>query len=241
MTFLIALQWVLMASGVTIYLLVLHEMLKGVYRQMPMLLAYFCATLLGAVVQCAAIFDTGAWTKSTAHLYWFSDMTCRACLLLALIQFLRKSLDDSPASRPIRHLLPIVFVLFTAASFYFHTSPHLTRYMTAVTRDLEFASIVLNMILWSHLLRSRSTLLLSICASLGVQMAGAAIGHSLRMMAVANHSIPLVTAGNYIMVLSHLGCCFLLWRALHRAKQGASIWQPRMTGLSHTPATHGAH
>jgi hypothetical protein len=50
---------------------------------------------------------------------------------------------------------------------------------------------------------------LSLASALGVQMTGAAIGHSFRYMSAAT-----VPFGDVILVASHLLCFYLMWRAL---------------------------
>jgi F0F1-type ATP synthase assembly protein I len=86
--------------------------------------------------------------------------------------------------------------------------------MTKLARNLSFCSVILNLALWAVLIKARHTdrRLLLISGGLGVQMAGKAIGHSLRQVSAST-----VLAGNLVYVLSHLACMYIWWQAFRHS------------------------
>jgi hypothetical protein len=85
--------------------------------------------------------------------------------------------------------------------------------MTVVSRDLSFCTALLNLVLWSALLRNRkrSVELLLVSGGIGLQTTAKAVGHSLRSLSLATK-----TPGNFIVVLGHLLCLFIWWRTFRR-------------------------
>ncbi len=97
----------------------------------------------------------------------------------------------------------------------------LNTQMTLLARNLGFFATVANLILWALLIRSRhpDRTLLLLSGGLGVEMAGKAIGHSLRTLAPA-----LVGFGNLIIVLSYLFGLYVWWQAFRH-------WRPNPAPL----------
>ena len=88
--------------------------------------------------------------------------------------------------------------------------------MTRFSRNLGFLAVLLNLVLWAALLKHRrpdQTLLL-VSGGMGIQMAGKAIGHALRQLSPST-----VTAGNLVIVLSHLLCLYIWWQAFRKPSE----------------------
>ena len=106
-------------------------------------------------------------------------------------------------------------VLFAALSLYFTYNHGLDLWMTQFSRNVGFLAVILNLILWAALLKHRrpdQTLLL-VSGGMGIQMAGKAIGHSLRQLRLT------VTTGNLVIVLSHLLCLYIWWQAFRKPSE----------------------
>jgi hypothetical protein len=92
----------------------------------------------------------------------------------------------------------------------------LSLWMTNVSRDLNFTAAILDVLLWTILLASRrkDRLLLMISGGLGIKFAGAAVGHSILLL--ANKSQPIVLIGGLIVVLTYLVSLYVWWEAFRR-------------------------
>jgi hydrogenase-4 membrane subunit HyfE len=90
--------------------------------------------------------------------------------------------------------------------------------MTQLSRDLGFLAVILDLALWAVLIQSRrpDRTLLMVSAGMGIQMAGKAIGHSLRQL-----SRSAIVPGNLIIVLSGLLCLYIWWQAFRHYDQNA--------------------
>ncbi|MBK5295364.1 MAG: hypothetical protein JJE04_27265 [Acidobacteriia bacterium] len=93
-----------------------------------------------------------------------------------------------------------------------------TKWMTALAGQLSFYSALLNFVLWTALIRSRSRSLqmLLIAGGLGLLTTGKAIGHQLRGW---NQSI--VPFANLFIILCHLLCLLVWWQAFVRAPESS--------------------
>ncbi len=207
-------------------LLVMRELLRGCYRKMPFLFAYVVGVFLSAVVAMAAYFDFGRWTRHTASYYWVLEALLTLLVFVMLISFIYQITADRPGSFLLRAVLIAGSLLFAIVSFLVHYSDRLVlnRWMTNVTRDISFGAVILNLLLWTGIDSRRQRLLLGISAGLGIQMAGDAIGHSLRQMSRSG-----VIPGDYVLVAAHILCFYTWWRALARERT--------ITASQATPAT----
>jgi hypothetical protein len=141
---------------------------------------------------------------------------------------------------PLVRMLTIGAIIAAAVSVFVHFDNRPNTFMTAVTRDLTFLAALLNMILWRFLiqLRKRDFLLLAVCAGLGIQCTGDAIGHSFRILArQMGPSMAIHEFGNIIMSLSAV-ITIGIWhtaftRSKYRADQTAGAAKlPEPAGVS---------
>lgn len=82
--------------------------------------------------------------------------------------------------------------------------------MTQLSRNLGFAAVILNLLLWAALIRSSpvNRTLLMLSGGFGIEMAGQAIGHSFRQI-----SRSLILTGDIIIVITSLVCLYIWWQA----------------------------
>lgn len=96
-----------------------------------------------------------------------------------------------------------------------------------MSRDLNFFSAILNLILWALLIGSKEKdfRLLLISGGLGIQYTGAALGQSLRTLS------PTTTlAGNIVVLVSHFLCLYVWWEAFRKNQVAAPKAAAKQTG-----------
>ncbi len=205
--------WILLSSlGIALQLLVINALVRGAIRRYRALFAYVVVLFLTTIVE-AAVFYRPAATWITTDYYWAFDAVRQALIFLIVLSFTDQALPGSHRVPSVRGVLWGGAALFVAASLYFTRDPVFGRWMTDLSRNLGFLAVALNMILWAVLLRSRRVdrVLLMVTGGMGIQMAGKAIGHSLRQVS-GNGVLP----GNLVLVLSHLLCLYIWWQAFRR-------------------------
>ena len=208
-------QWILWGGALLLQLLVIRELLRGYYRKMPFLFLYAVGVFLSTVVAMAAYFDFGRWTSRTASYYWLLEALLTLLVFGMLISFIYQITAGRPGSFLLRVMLIAGSLLFAIVSIVVHYTglAWLNRWMTNVTRDISFGAVILNLLLWTGIDSRKQRLLLGISAGLGIQMAGDAIGHSLRQMSRAT-----VIPGDFVLAAANPLCFYTWWRALVRER-----------------------
>lgn len=195
--------------GVVLQVLVIAALLRGPYRKFKILFIYSIVLLLITVGEAAAFYDREIWTRTSRH-YWIGDSILQTLIFVLVISLVHRALTASQKRAAIRRVLIGTAAIFVAFSVCFTQGPVFGVWMTKLSRNLGFAAVILNLVLWAALIRERSgdrTLLL-VSGGLGIQMAGKAIGHSLRQL-----SRGLIFTGDLVIVLSHLVCLYIWWQA----------------------------
>ena len=138
-------------------------------------------------------------------------------IFLVVLSFIRQALGAGPQHAMLKRLLWGGVTAFSIASALFTQDPRLGHWMTNLSRNLGFLAVVLNLVLWAVLIQYRrgDRTLLMVAGGMGLQMAGKAIGHSLRQLSPST-----AVAGNLIIVLSHLLCLYIWWQGF---RQPASL------------------
>jgi hypothetical protein len=212
------LQWMFIVAGAVVQLLLIAVLVRGSYRTFPFLFAYAVAAFLATAVEVAAILDLMWWSTYTYKYYWINDLILQSLIMLLVLSLVYQSMQDNPKRPSTIRLLVLGVVIVAAASLAFYWSKPLNERMTDVARNLSFSAVLLNLVLWMSLIRRRlpDPRLLVISGALGIQMAGQAIGHSLRQLAAPRRSVLLVTAGNVMIAASHVMCMYLCWQTLRQ-------------------------
>jgi len=203
-------------AGVILQVLVVAALLKGHYREFRLLFVYCVILLLATVVDVSAYYSPGMWTR-TSRTYWVSDAVLQFLIYCVVISLIHRGLENSPERMRIRRFLIVGAVVFTALSLVLTQGGMIGVWMTKLARNLGFCAVILNLILWAVLLKSRhpDRRLLLISGGLGIQMAGKAIGHSLRQI-----SVPTRIPGNLVIVLTHLICLYIWWQTFRASSAG---------------------
>ena len=137
------------------------------------------------------------------QMFWTGDLIAHAAISLLIISLIWQTLDDGARKNTVL-LISAAVVGFALVSSYIFYDPHLNRWMTPVSRNLSFCEEMLNLILWSILLKGKASdyLLLMVSAGIGVQVTGEVIGHTLRVYA----SDSILWVPNTLVYISEIVC-----------------------------------
>jgi hypothetical protein len=203
-------RWLGVVLAVLLQVAVLTCLLKGAYRAYPMLLVFMVASFLSTVASTSAVLGSPEWTRYAARVFWICDSLLYAIIFALQVHLISQGLSGPQARRRIAYLIA-GGIVFTALAIWTSHHPRMNLWMTQMIRNFGFGAMILNLALWTMLLRNPDRCRLMITAAFGIMLAGEAIGHSLRQM--ANY---LVTLGNFVLIGTYLLSLYLLWRALSR-------------------------
>jgi hypothetical protein len=201
-------------------ILVVSVMLRGAYRRYGALFGYTIVLFVTSAVETVAFcWPSHAALPSTE--YWVFDSIRQALVYVVVISLIFSASEQSARRASIGRFLITGSVLFAALSLYFTYNLGLNYWMTRFSRNLGFLAVILSLVLWAALLKHRrpDQTLLMVTGGMGIQMAGKAIGHALRQLSPST-----LTAGNLVIVLSHLLCLYVWLQAfLKPSKQPVAI------------------
>lgn len=203
------------AVGLILQILLIAAMLRGAYRVFRVLFVYAVVLLVTTAFDVTAFFGS-SYSEGLAAYYWIYDSIRQALLYVVVISLIFSASEQSAKRASIRRLLIAGSLFYAALSLYFTYNRGLDFWMTRFSRNLGFLAVILNLILWAALLKRQrpdQTLLL-VTGGMGIQMAGKAIGHSLRQLSKST-----VTAGDFVLVLSHLLCLYIWWQAFRKPSE----------------------
>ncbi len=211
--------WFLWIAGITLQILVVHCLTsRRLYRRFPILFAYAAALLITSLLDMAMYLDWGGWGRSTINVYWTDDVIRQIGLLTVLLSLVYEN-DRRAASRgAVVRWLGFGFAAAAATGYVIYLRQPLNEAWTQLIRNLSFIAVIYNFLLWTRLIaEKRDRLLLALSAGVGVQVAGEAIGHSLRTIGLAHRQAFAVNGANYLLVIAHICCLFIWFRALSAA------------------------
>jgi hypothetical protein len=221
------LQILALAVGLPLQVLVVAALLRGAWRRFPLLLAFAAVELVSSLVQAPGALESMLGRHPTGLPYWVTywsgELITQLVLYAVVISLLYRAAEGLRAVRAARVLLVLAACLVAGGTFLAHYNPALMRgvWLTPWFRDLNFVCALMDVVLWMSLMvtrgRDRQVLLLS--GGLGVQFAGAAVGESLRQMAMRSRSHPLALTGGTIMVAANLFRLYVWWRALRQRRR----------------------
>lgn len=209
-----ALQYSAYAIGLCLNLLVISALLRGSYRQYPLVFVYALTLLASTVVEIAVKTASTRVQKDYNYYYWIDEVILVVLVFCVVIAFIDEAARQSPQKFVERHWLVVGAALICAISFFAHRSPHLNRQMTLVSRDLNICAVILDLVLWSLLLTARppNRRLMLLSGGLGLQLTGAIMGEQLRQF---SHSLFLT--GTLLEVTTGFLGLYIWWRALRVA------------------------
>jgi len=202
--------------GVLLQFLVITALSRSGYKRYPVLFFYLLVLFFTSIADLAVFLDLAEWPASYKRNFWVNNTLRQFCMFAVVISLIYKATVQSQRRRALQLALVVGTVGVVALSFTLAPSQYFGLYMTTVSRNLSFTAVVLNLFLWVALIRSRQPdrQLLLVSGGLGLNMAGEAIGQSLRQL-----SRSTVTLGNLVGVLSHLLCLYVWWTAFRHSEQ----------------------
>ena len=188
-------QFLLVGAGFLLQVLLISTLWSGAYKKYPFLFAWALFALLGTLAEVAVVLEL-AKTGVTEQYNWVSELTAEMLTLATLVSMFWNALEGQRGRT--KRVLSVVGALglYLAFSAWVSWNPN---QMTSFFRNMSFGCMLLTLALWLILLRHPNRPLLLICGGFGIQLAGTAIGHSLRYL-----STYTVTAGNLMIMLSYL-------------------------------------
>ncbi len=201
-----------LAVGVTLEALLVASLLRGAYRRFRVLFVYCLILLLTTSVEASAFYNPAIYNRTTLY-YWVIDAARQALLFLLVISLVYQAMGASERRDSFRRALVLGALACVLVSLFVTREQRIGIWMTQLSRDLGFIAVILNLILWAVLLKSGSPdrTLLMVSGGMGIQMAGKAIGHSLRYLSRAT-----IFAGDLLIVVTHLLCLYVWWQAFRR-------------------------
>jgi len=211
------LDWLFLAAGVTLQIVVLSVMLRGPWREYPLLFLYLIASTLTTVVQVSFRYHYGPRSREFVSAYWTSDFLCNFIILLVIIHLIRTAMEGHPKRGSVYWglLLGLAIVAAGTLLYMHYTARHfsLGRWMTVLGRDYYFLSTLLNAILWFTLLRANhpDRRLYLVTSGMGLTLSGAAIAHALRSTGT------LIVAAGALVVFTYLAKVYIWYIAFRKA------------------------
>jgi hypothetical protein len=210
--------WLLLAgTGLALQLLLIRSLTGAAMRRFRVFFVYAVTLFLISVVTVSALWN-GDLFASASRYYWALKAIDQILIFLVVISLIYGAMDRSKKRTMVMRALIGGAFLFACASLYFTRDPRPGHWMTQLSRNLGFLAVILNLILWATLIKSRRAdrALLMVSGGMGIQMAGEAIGHSLRQLSRA-----AILPGDLIIVLSQLLCLYIWWQAFRHSDQNA--------------------
>ena len=210
---------------------VITRLLRGKWRQFPLIFAFVIAEFLVWVAQIPAFWavsfhGTPAARSWSARIYDRGEVFLEFFTFVVVISLIFRASAHLQSRRLMFAVCAGGAILFVGISFWVHYNPSIGvgLWMTPWTRDLNVGTTILDLALWFLLMaqRRKDECLLLLVGALGIQFTGAAIGHSLRSMAPHGHYHAWsAIIGGKVVVVSSLIRLYLWARAFRAAPQAA--------------------
>ncbi len=208
--------------GLPLELLILAALLRGAYKEFPLVFLYVVVDFLTSVIEIrpslAYVSRTPHAVREWALIYWVDERIMQVLVFLLVISLIYRAAGGFRPRRTLLALLVCGTLLFAGVSFFLHYDARVVpgRWMTPWTRDLNLCATILDLALWAMLIapRKKNYRLLMLSGALGIRFTGQAIGQSLRQIgqSLETRSPSLVLAGSILIMLANLVCLYLWWR-----------------------------
>jgi len=208
--------------GVAAEVWVLHTLIRSQHSRFAGVGFCLAVLLLTDIADGVSYLSGGGWTEWYVEYYYLNNAARILSRLAALVSLAYlASTVHTRGTALLKILLGAVAVIAASALLASGSWPH--EYMIEATRNLSFASVILNTMLWLSLIKNRTsdTQLFLVSGGLGLNMAGEAIGQSLLQM--ADVYALLVHAGGVFVIGSQLLCLFIWGKAFQYETQRSVV------------------
>jgi hypothetical protein len=192
-----------------LYVYLLTIILRGHLRPYWALFTYLLILLFTVLIDATLVYAKvpALWGQSQGIVFFTNDLIRQGMVYLLVISLIFSAVRGSERFRWLGRWLVLGAILLAVFFVWFHEDEKITLWMTNVIRNLSLVAMLMNLLLWVLLMKKRTAdrMLLLVTTGLGLQMAGEAMGQSLRLMAKET-----VDIGNAVLVLAHL-CCLAVW------------------------------
>jgi hypothetical protein len=218
----LALQYLLWALGLGLQVLVLNALLRGPWKRHPLIMVYCVALFLTTTIEVAAQSGSRVLARSWRVYYWIDGAVLQTLVFCVVISLIYQATRRAGYGAAMRRLPVVAAALIWACLFLWHHGGlhDLSAWMTLLSRDISFAAVILDLLLWSTLIsfKKKDVELLMLSGGLGLEFAGAAMGQSVRQLALAGQHANVALTGSMLVVVSSLMCLYVWWRTFQRYK-----------------------
>jgi hypothetical protein len=206
-------------ASLLLYVAIIHRLFRAHLRTFFVLFAYLLVLLLTWVIDTTLYYGQGAigFSDDARRLYYINDLTRQAMVYVLVISLILRAVEGSTRFRWVGRWLVLGAAVLAGLFFWFHHDPEkIAAWMTNVIRNLSLVAMLMNLLLWILLVQRRTSdrTLLMVTSGLGLQMAGEAMGQSLRLINPAT-----VQFGNIVLICAHIACLFVWYTAFKNKPQ----------------------
>jgi len=211
------LQWFSWCVSLPLQVALLNSLFRGGFKSFPILLPYSLILFLSTVANIAAR-EGGSLPAAWQKAYWMVELILNFLLYVLILSLVNRAVRQSRHRAKIVRWLILAVGLLWLGALLLTQDPRLNQWMTNFAKYVAFGGALLNLFLWGTLVGTRhpDRSVLMISGGYGVQSAGEAIMHSLRMLATPSRSYPVLITGNLIGALTNALCLAIWWRAVAR-------------------------
>jgi hypothetical protein len=181
---------------------------RGYFTLYPILFLFILTNLLAGVAEWAIVLKFYSISSDDyKSYYWTNEFALQSLLFLVMVSFIHRAWEGH-GRRFVWTVGVFLLVLIGVLGSVVISDPNdARRWLSMLSRNLSFASALLNLVLWTALVknRGRDHQLLLLSAGVGLMTTGKAIGQSLRTIGPDT-----LTLGNVIIVVSQL-VAFVVW------------------------------
>ena len=156
-------------------------LLRGAFRQYPLLLAY-CGIELAIVIGEGLAFNSAGMKSALyRYVYWSGDLLHDLMLFLLVITLTYKTLEGSPLRPATSRMLTVIAVGAVALPFVLYHPYFTGRWFRHTSQLLSLGAAFLNLLLWTAIIgtKKRDPQLLMVSAGVGIAVTGLAIYYGL--------------------------------------------------------------
>lgn len=229
-------QLVFWCVGLPLTLLVITAMIRGPYKQYPVLFIYTVVTFVFTVAGMPSYIAFYFYRLPDARVhmaqwYFYDELILEPLAYAVVISLIYAAASHVRSRRAVLAGTIGGAILIAAISFFFHFSPSVEYgvWLALWQRDLDLSSEILALGLWALLLstRGRDAKLLLVTGGLGIQFTGEAIGQALRSIASQGHSRGLSYAGSFFSTVADLIALYVFWQAFRNHKRNPNTGTER--------------
>jgi len=188
-------------------------LLAGPVRRYTFVLAYSLAQLITSLLEFVVVRRFGEISRQYKIMFWSDEIALDLLLFLILMLLTYRAMEGSPARRGMGRMLGAVTIAVMGLPFLLFKGTFVKmEWFDHTSQLLNFGAAILNLGLWTALLRSgrRDKTLLTVSAGFGIIATGAAVSFGLRLL-VRGHGAELYAVSQVFVAAQLVGAMILCW------------------------------